>query len=127
MNEKRKKYVLLKKHFVILQNNKMKLFENGIMEKYPESFVELSKIMKVLSHPIRLYVLIELSKMDSCCYSKDIAKEFNINPSTLTQHLKELKYAGLIQGEIESPYIKYCINRDNWNKTKELIKEFFEL
>jgi DNA-binding HxlR family transcriptional regulator len=44
--------------------------------------------------------------------------------STLSQHLKELKYAGLIQGDIEPPKIKYCINRANWEIAKILLTEF---
>jgi DNA-binding HxlR family transcriptional regulator len=43
-----------------------------------------------------------------------------IAKSTLSQHLKELKEAGLIQGEIEAPKIKYCLNRKNWEETKTL-------
>ncbi|MBN2862089.1 MAG: winged helix-turn-helix transcriptional regulator, partial [Bacteroidales bacterium] len=59
-----------------------------------------------------------------CCYSGDLVEELPIGRSTLSQHLKELKYAGLIQGEINPPYIKYCINRKNWEKAKELFSSF---
>jgi len=62
--------------------------------------------------------------MNSCCYSGDLVEELPISRSTLSQHLKELKYAGLIQGEINPPYIKYCINRENWAKAKELLNSF---
>ncbi len=93
---------------------------------YSDELLELAKIFKALSHPARVYVLKELSKMDSCCYSCDIANELRISPSTLSQHLKELKYVGLIQGEIESPYIKYCINKENWDKARKIINDFFD-
>lgn len=95
-------------------------------KKYPTDITELSKIFKALSHPVRLHVIKELSEMDACCYSSDVAKDLNISPSTLSQHLKELKYVGLIQGEIEAPYIKYCINSDNWKLAKDKINSFFE-
>jgi len=48
-----------------------------------------------------------------------------IAKSTLSQHLKELKSAGLIQGEIEAPKIKYCINKENWELAKLQFKDLF--
>lgn len=63
----------------------------------------------------------------SCCYSGDLTEILPIAKSTLSQHLKELKDAGLIQGEIESPKIKYCVNKDNWKEAQLLFKEFFKL
>jgi len=50
-----------------------------------------------------------------------------IAKSTLSQHLKELKEAGLIQGEIEAPKIKYCLNKNNWEEAKFLVKKIFDL
>ena len=66
-----------------------------------------------MGHPIRMYVLDLLSKQ-SCCYSGDLTEVLPIAKSTLSQHLKELKDAGLIQGETEAPKIKYCLNQENW-------------
>jgi len=83
-------------------------------------------ILKALSHPARIYIMQKLSKMNSCCYSGDLVEELPIGRSTLSRHLKELKFAGLIQGEINPPYIKYCINRENWAKAKKLISELLE-
>src|SRR4030043_1167741 len=85
---------------------------------------EIARISKALSHPVRVYILQKLSKMGSCCYSGDLVEELPVGRSTLSQHLKELKYAGLIQGEINPPYIKYCINRKNWEKAKKLFTLF---
>jgi len=85
---------------------------------------EIARISKALSHPVRVYILQKLSKMDSCCYSGDLVEELPVGRSTLSQHLKELKYAGLIQGEINPPYIKYCINRENWEKAKKILDDF---
>jgi len=86
--------------------------------------VEIARISKALSHPVRVYTLQKLAKMNSCCYSGDLIEEVPIARSTLSEHLKELKYAGLIQGEINPPYIKYCINRTNWEKAKKLFTDF---
>lgn len=88
--------------------------------------IEIALIAKALSHPARIYILKKLSKMNSCCYSGDLVEEMPIGRSTLSQHLKELKYAGLIQGEIKPPYIKYCLNRKNWTETKKLFADFFD-
>jgi len=83
----------------------------------------MARYAKALGHPIRVYVLGTLSKQ-SCCYSGDLTEILPIAKSTLSQHLKELKDAGLIQGEIEGPKIKYCINKENWAEAQFLFKEF---
>jgi predicted transcriptional regulator len=73
-----------------------------------------------------MYVL-ELLASQQCCYSGDLSEVLPIAKSTLSQHLKELKDAGLIQGQIEAPRIKYCIHRDNWQEARQLFKDFLEL
>lgn len=80
---------------------------------------------KAMGHPVRLYVL-QLLASQSCCYSGDISQDLPIAKSTLSQHLKELKSAGLIQGEIEAPKIRYCLNRKNWEEAKTLFSEIFD-
>jgi len=86
---------------------------------------QIARFAKALGHPVRIYVLELLSKQ-ACCYSGDLSDILPIAKSTLSQHLKELKNAGLIQGEIEAPKVKYCINRENWEKAKFLFKELLE-
>ena len=78
-----------------------------------------------LAHPVRVAILQLLSKQ-SCCYHGDMAEELPIANSTLSQHLKVLKEAGLIQGEINPPKIKYCLNRENWAMAKGLMIGFFD-
>jgi len=95
------------------------------VEIITESQKKMARYAKAMGHPIRLYVL-ELLAKQSCCYSGDISDILPIAKSTLSQHLKELKDAGLIQGEIEAPKIKYCINRENWKEAKELMEQLFE-
>ena len=83
----------------------------------------LARFAKAMGHPIRLYVL-DLLSNQSCCYSGDLTEVLPIAKSTLSQHLKELKDAGLIQGETEAPKIKYCLNRDNWELARGLFNKF---
>jgi DNA-binding transcriptional ArsR family regulator len=66
-----------------------------------------------------------LSKQ-ACCYSGDLSELLPIAKSTLSQHLKELKDTGLIQGEIETPKIRYCLNKENWEEAKSLFKVFLK-
>ena len=88
-------------------------------------FATLARYMKALSHPVRLHILALLGRQ-SCCYSGDLAEELPIARSTLSQHLKELKDAGLIQGEINPPKIKYCLNRERWNELQLLLRNFLD-
>jgi ArsR family transcriptional regulator, arsenate/arsenite/antimonite-responsive transcriptional repressor len=92
--------------------------------EFDPEVVQIARISKALSHPVRVYILQKLSKMDSCCYSGNLVEELPVGRSTLSQHLKELKNSGLIQGEINPPFIKYCINRENWDKAKRLLGDF---
>lgn len=85
----------------------------------------LARYAKAMGHPIRMYVLDLLSKQN-CCYSGDLTDVLPIAKSTLSQHLKELKDAGLIQGEIEAPKIKYCLNQENWKVAQTLFKSFLK-
>ncbi|RMG29046.1 MAG: ArsR family transcriptional regulator [Bacteroidetes bacterium] len=86
---------------------------------------ELARFAKALSHPTRLEIL-RLLNTQSCCFTGDLVDVLPIAQSTVSQHLKELKNAGLIQGEITPPKIKYCINKENWNKAKQLFSDFFQ-
>ncbi len=94
-------------------------------QKYPDNIIRISRYAKAMSHPVRVFILEKLSHIDVCCYSGDLVEELPIGRSALSQHLKELKYAGLIQGEINPPFIKYCINRQNWEEAKALFGGFF--
>lgn len=87
---------------------------------------QLARFAKALGHPVRVYI-IELLSTQSCCFSGDIAEDLPIARSTLSQHLKELKAAGLIQGTIEYPKIRYCINRDNWKIARELFGQLLQV
>ncbi|MBP9480557.1 MAG: ArsR/SmtB family transcription factor [Parabacteroides sp.] len=93
---------------------------------YTDNQLRISKYAKALAHPARVFILEYLAtNMEKCCYSGDMAEELPIARSTLSEHLKELKKAELIQGEINPPYIKYCINRTNYEEARQLFSSFF--
>ena len=87
---------------------------------------KIARYAKAMGHPIRMYVL-ELLSNQSCCYSGDLTEILPIAKSTLSQHLKELKEAGLIQGKIEAPRIKYCINKATWKEAQALFKKYLQI
>jgi ArsR family transcriptional regulator, arsenate/arsenite/antimonite-responsive transcriptional repressor len=91
---------------------------------YTQRQVKLAKFAKAMSHPARLFILKFLETQCSCMVG-NIVDELPMAQSTVSQHLKELKDAGLIQGSIEPPKVKYCINRENWAIAKEMFREFF--
>jgi DNA-binding transcriptional ArsR family regulator len=95
------------------------------METYTDDQQRLARIAKALGHPVRVYIMDFLSKQ-ACCYSGDLSELLPIAKSTLSQHLKELKDTGLIQGEIETPKIRYCLNKENWEEAKSLFKVFLK-
>ena len=94
--------------------------------KFTAQQEQIARIGKALSHPARVYILEKLNGLQACCTSGEMIGDIPIARSTLSQHLKELKYAGLIQGDIEPPKIKYCINPSNWEIAKILLNEFFK-
>ena len=86
---------------------------------------QTARFAKALAHPVRIAIL-QLLSSKSCCYHGDMAEELPIAKSTLSQHLNELKDAGLIQGDITPPTVKYCINRQNFNLAKTLLNGLLE-
>jgi DNA-binding transcriptional ArsR family regulator len=81
---------------------------------------QLARFAKALGHPVRIAILQMLAKK-TCCYHGTMSEMLPVAKSTLSQHLKELKDAGLIrQEEITLPSIKYCICEDNWILAKRL-------
>jgi len=97
-----------------------------MQEKITEEQKQMARFAKAMGHPVRMYIL-ELLAGQSCCYSGDLSEDLPIAKSTLSQHLKELRDAGLIQGTIERPKIKYCLNQENWDRARQLFREFLQL
>ena len=105
--------------FVTLRTKK-----NMANKNYSIRQEQLARFAKAMGHPARIAILQFLARQETC-YFGDIHEELPIAKATVSQHLKELKEAGLIQGEVEPPKVKYCINRDNWQLAKELFGGFF--
>lgn len=94
------------------------------VKRYTEKQEQIASFANALGHPVRVAIL-ELLSSQSCCYHGDLSEELPIANSTLSQHLKVLRDAGLIQGEINPPKTKYCINRHNYKIASELFAGFF--
>ena len=93
-------------------------------KQYTTEQEQIARFAKALGHPARMAILNFLVKQESC-YFGDIHEELPIAKATVSQHLKELKDAGLIQGEVETPKVKYCINQENWKLASRLFADFF--
>lgn len=85
--------------------------------------LELANIAKALSHPARIAILKVLS--DGQCICGDIVDRLPLSQSTVSQHLKELKSAGLIKGEIDGPRVCYCLNTDILNGALKQFNHLF--
>ena len=92
--------------------------------EYTSKEISLSKYAKAISHPARIAILHLLLKKQSCVCG-DIVNELPLSQSTVSQHLKELKEAGLIKGDIEGASVCYCIDEKEWKKAKSLLESFF--
>jgi ArsR family transcriptional regulator, arsenate/arsenite/antimonite-responsive transcriptional repressor len=84
----------------------------------------LARYAKALGHPVRVSILKYLCSINGCC-AGTIFEQVPMAQSTVSQHLKELKKAGLIQGTIDPPRVHYCIDRKNWEEAQKLFLEFF--
>lgn len=95
-----------------------------VNSKYSDKQQQLARIAKAMSNPARIAILEFLAAQDTCFFG-EIHEVLPISKATVSQHLKELREAGLIQGEIEAPKIKYCIRPENWELAKEIFSDFF--
>lgn len=93
-------------------------------EKFDDSLQELASFAKVLSHPARLAILKYLAETKTCI-SGDISDYLPLGRTTVSQHLKELREAGLIHGEIDGLKINYCLCSIEINKYLGLFENFF--
>jgi ArsR family transcriptional regulator len=84
----------------------------------------IARYAKALSHPARIAIL-KLLIQKQACICGDIVEELPLSQSTVSQHLKELKDAGLIKGDIEGARVCYCIDEKEWNLAKNYLSELF--
>ena len=92
---------------------------------FEEDLQRIAELSRVMSHPARLAILRYLAKCNSCI-SGDISNEIPLSRTTVSQHLQELKKAGLIHGEIDGLKVNYCLCADCIKDVKSLIEGFLE-
>lgn len=119
--KKRRKNLQVRPNVRIFANNTGKQVTT---KGYTEHEEQIARFAKAMGHPARMAILHFLAPQQSCFFG-EIHEVLPIAKATVSQHLKELKEAGLIQGEIEAPKVRYCINRSNWLLARDLFAEFF--
>ncbi len=95
------------------------------LELFTKEQNEIAAIAKALSHPARIAIIQSLLKKNSCVCG-DLVEETGLAQSTTSQHLKELKNAGIIQGSVDGVNVCYCIDVKTWTKYSNLFAKFFE-
>lgn len=94
-------------------------------ELYTDIQNEVALFAKVFGHPARIAILEHLFNINQCVCG-DLVSEIGLAQPTISQHLKELKNLGLIQGSIEGTSVCYCINTENWLKMKNKMMVFLD-
>lgn len=93
-------------------------------EIFSEKQNKLAQMMKALAHPARIAIIQQLVKSQACICG-DLVDELGLAQATISQHLKELKNAGLIHGTIEGTSVCYCIDPKVWKQFKNAFEAFF--
>lgn len=93
-------------------------------EAFGQEEQALAELAKALAHPARIAILKELARRNSCICG-EIVEVLPLAQSTVSQHLKELQQAGLIQGTIEGAKSCYCINRETFQRFEQMLESFF--
>lgn len=86
---------------------------------------ELALAAKGFAHPARIAIIEFLLKSNSCI-NGDLVNELGLAQATISQHLRELKDNGIIQGTIEGTKVNYCINQKRWKDLQEIFNHFFD-
>ena len=94
-------------------------------EIFTEEQNKLAIMLKALAHPARIAIIQEIIKSKTCICG-GLVEELGLAQATISQHLKELKNAGLIQGTIEGVSVCYCINPDAWSLFQNQLEGFFK-
>lgn len=87
----------------------------------PINTEDLARLFKALAHPARIKIVEHLKSIDQCICG-DIVSIFPLSQSTVSQHLKSLREAGLIRGEIEGPRTCYCLDRHMMESFKKAVE-----
>lgn len=95
-------------------------------EMYSSRSIALAELFKVLGHPARIAILQYLMDTKSCVCG-EIVDEIGLAQATISQHLKELKRVGIIQGTVSGTATCYCINQERWKEFEKEISQFLAL
>lgn len=95
-------------------------------DKFDKSLQDLAKLSRVISHPARLAILQYLAGTKSCI-SGDISDFIPLSRTTVSQHLRELREAGLIKGDIDGLKINYCLDKKGIKRFNKMYRRFFSL
>lgn len=95
-------------------------------QEFTKTDAWVADIAKALSHPARIKILKILKEMNVCMCG-DIVEQLPLAQATVSQHLKELKRVGLIQGDIEGPKVCYCVNDQTLQKAKKELDKLFSI
>ena len=95
------------------------------VENFTQAQNQLANVAKALGHPARVAILEHLLKLDRCICG-DLVEELPLSQATVSQHLKALKEAGLIKGNIEGTSVCYCIDAENWYQSREILNHMFD-
>lgn len=94
-------------------------------ELFTEKQNQIAIMARVLGHPARIAIL-EYLLAANACINSDLVSELGLAQATISQHLKELKNIGLIQGTIEGTSMNYCINKSAWDYMQNEFIDFFD-
>ncbi|MBI5726588.1 MAG: winged helix-turn-helix transcriptional regulator [Ignavibacteriales bacterium] len=93
-------------------------------DEFTAEEIWLADVAKSLSHPARIAILKLLTQLDNCMVGS-IVEQLPLSQSTVSQHLKELKRVGLIEGEIDGPRVCYCVNVNVLIRAKKALDKLF--
>lgn len=105
-----------------MRQNKIKMVQSKT-ELFDKELKEQAALFKALAHPARLQILQYLSEINSCI-TGDLSEVIPLGRTTVNQHIKELKSAGLIKGHISGVKTNYCLNPEKIHELKEIIQHF---
>ncbi len=91
---------------------------------FTEEQNDMAKAAKAFAHPARVAIIQYLLKANACV-NGDLVQELGLAQPTISQHLKELKEIGIIQGTIEGVSVSYCINPTRWNEIQSQFNNIF--
>jgi DNA-binding transcriptional ArsR family regulator len=107
-------------------NHNLNIMKIRNKNSYSEEDRKIARFARALGHPARIAILRYIASLNTCCFN-EISKEMPLADSTVSQHLSELKSAGLIQGSFEPPKVMYSINNKNWKLLRKYFKEFTKI